>query len=338
MLILVDFETPIWLNGTQNEWRADMAKSKTKFTYAQLALAAWLNEDAANRFCVVSTDLYSSKSIALYQIEDGKIVELASPSAGCKDTALVDRLGGNLEIDYEPLMNVNGVEASHCGYKRDDGKPNAFTTFMARIGYDRYNDTHNVRLLRQGRAAAKWWQEEGEALFASLKSKRDADRDAVGRTVIIGAMCTVYAHIDQEKAKSFPAGFRHPIPDLKLVRPTWKGRVVRETKERLYIQDVVRIREDASIIRCRENDPVRGSAPNQYVDRANVLIDGPTERAEASLVAIDAERIESYRRACDTALAAALEPLLTLHARLLQAEAMHDDLMREAIADGTAKD
>lgn len=315
-----------------------MAKSKTKFTYAQLALADWLNEDSDNRFCVVATDHYSSKSIALYQIEDGKVIKLASPSAGCKDTALVDRLGGNLEIDYEPLLLVHGLEASHCGYKRDDGKPNAFNTFMAKIGYDGYKDVHSVRLLRQGRAASKWWQEEGQAFFAVLKSKRDADRASVNRTVIIGAKCKVYAHIDQEKAKSFPAGFRHPLPDLNLVRPTWKGRVVKETKERLYIQDVVRIRGDAKFVQCREQSPIRGSAPNQYVERSDILIDGATARTEARLVQIDADRIESYRRACETALAAALEPLLALHARLLQAEAMHDDLMREVIADGTAKD
>ncbi|MCV9964521.1 hypothetical protein OIU34_21765 [Pararhizobium sp. BT-229] len=313
-----------------------MAKSKTKFTYAQLALAAWLNEDAEKRFCVVATDHYSSKSIALYQIEDGKVVELASPSAGCKDTALVDRLGGNLEIDYTPLVAVNGLETSHCGYKRDDGLPNVFTTFMARIGYDRYKDTHNVRLLRQGRAASKWWQDEGEALFESLKSKRDADRASVARTVIIGSKCCVYAQIDKEREKSFPAGFRHPIPDLTLVRPTWKARVVKETKERLYIQDVVRIRDVDTM--CREGHSIRDSAPNQYVDRSNVMIDGAVEAAAARLVAIDEDRIEGYRRACDTALAAALEPLLTLHARLLQAEAMHDDVMREAIDAGTAKD
>ncbi|MCZ7860652.1 hypothetical protein O9X98_04475 [Agrobacterium salinitolerans] len=313
-----------------------MAKSKTKFTYAQLALAAWLNEDAANRFCVVATDFYSSKSIAFYQIENGKVVELASPSAGCKDTAFIDRLGGNLEIDYEPLAAVKGLNTSDCGYKHDDGQPNAFTTFMGMIGYDRYNGMHSVRLLRQGKAALKWWQEEGEALFASLKSKREAARAAVGRTVIIGSTCKVFPKIAKDTEKSFPVGFRHPIPAITLVRPTWKARVVKETKERLYIQDVVRIRDVEAW--CREGQPLRGSAPNQYVDRSDVLIDGAVEAAAARLVAIDAEHIESHRHACDTALAAALEPLLTLHSRILQAGAMHDDLMREAIADGTAKD
>ncbi|MDW9481964.1 hypothetical protein GOB57_25265 [Sinorhizobium meliloti] len=314
-----------------------MAKSKTKFTYAQLALAAWLNEDAVNRFCVVSTGHYSSKSLALYQVEDGKVVELASPSAGCKDIALIDRLGGNLEIDYAALLAAKGIEASHCDFKHDDGRPNAFTTFMSAIGYGRYEDAHGVRLLRQGRAAKRWWDEEGAKAYEILKSKRDVQRASVERTVIIGAMCVVHARIDQAKAKSFPIGFRHPIPDLPLLRPTWKARVVKETKDRLYVHDVVRIRDNDRLTHSREANPIRGSAPNQYVERSSVMIDGATERASERLVAIDEDRIDGYYRACDTALAAALEPLLALHARLVQAEAMHGDIMREAIRAGTAR-
>lgn len=313
-----------------------MSKSKTKFTFAQLALADWLAEDSEGRFAVVSTEHHSSKSIALYQIDSGVVTTICSPSAGCKDTALLDRLGGSLEINYSPLMSEKALVGNHRGFNREDGTPNGFAKFMTSVGYSGYDNAHGgLLLLRQTPTSLQWWEKKGRDAFAALKAKRDKDRADVGRTVIIGAKCRVYAHIDKEKAKSFPAGFRHPIPDMTLVRPTWKARVVRETKERLYIQDVVRIRDaDTS----REDQSVRDSAPNQYVNRSDVLIDGATETAAARLVSIDQDRIDGYRRACDTALAAALEPLLTLHARLLQAEAMHDDVMREAIEAGKAKD
>lgn len=314
-----------------------MSKSKTKFTFAQLALADWLAEDSKGRFAVVSTDHYSSKSIALHQIDNGVVTTICSPSSGCSDTALPDRLGGSLEINYSPLVAEKALVGNHRGFTREDGTPNGFEQFMTSVGYSGY-DTLNgaLLLLRQTPTSLQWWDDKGRDAFAAAKAKRDKDRADVGRTVIIGANCLVYAHIDKETQKSFPAGFRHPIPDMKLVRPRWKARVVRETKERLYIQDVVRIRDvDA---KCREDRSVRDSAPNQYVNRSDVLIDGATDTAAARLASIDEDRIEAYRRACDTALAAALEPLLTLHARLLQAEAMHDDIMREAIEAGTAKE
>jgi hypothetical protein len=310
--------------------------AKSKFSYAQLALADWLAEDSAKRFAVVSTDHHSSKSIALYQMGKDGVEVIASPSAGCKDTALLDRLGGDLEINYLPVVEARAILAQHSNFVRDDGNPNGFESFMLAIGFTDYAKAQGgLRLLRYIETSNPWWKAEGIAAFEVLKSKREAQRTAVGRTIVIGAKCLVYAHIDEEKKKSFPAGFRHPIPDLTLVRPTWTARVVKETKERLYIQDVERIRNDRS--NSRERDSIRGSAPNQFVERQNVLIDGALDDAAGRLVAIDEERIERYYSACDTALAAALEPLLTLHARLFQAEAMHDDLMGEAIAAGTAK-
>jgi hypothetical protein len=313
-----------------------MSKSKTKFTFAQLALVDWLAEDSKSRFAVVSTDHFSSKSISLYQVINNVVTTVCSPSYGCSDIALLDRLGGSLVINYSPLVNEQALVGNHRDFTREDKTANGFDKFMTSLGYSGFDtDGGGLLLLRQTPSTLQWWEDTGKNAFATLKAKRDKDRIDAGRTVIIGAECQVYPHIDKEIEKAFPIGFRHPIPNITLIRPTWKARVVRETKDRLYIHDVVRIRDVDT--KSRERQAVRDSAPNEYVNRSDVLIDGASETAAETLVSIDQDRIAAYRNACDTALAAALEPLLALHARLLQAEAMHDDVMREAIEAGRAK-
>jgi hypothetical protein len=313
-----------------------MTKSKTKFSYAQLALADWLAEDAANRFAVVATGHYDSDQIGLYQVVDGKVSTISSASTGCDDKALIDRLGGSLEIKYAPLVADKVLYGYHSHFSVEPGKDNGFQRFMKSIGYTGFDTAHGGQLLmRQTEGSMQRWEADGKAAFAELKEKRDALRAEVSRTVIIGAKCKVYPRVDAETKKSLPSGFTIPIPDLKLVRPTWKARVVRETKERLYIQDVVRIRDGGG--QALEHSPIRDSAPNQWVAREHVMVDGATERAAQTLLSVDSDRVESYYQACDTALSAALEPLLALHARLFQAEGMHDDLMREAIEKSTIK-
>ncbi|MCS4088843.1 hypothetical protein [Rhizobium sp. BK176] len=312
-----------------------MTKSKTKFSYAQLALADWLVEDAANRFAVVSTDHYSSKSIGLYQVTENGVVTIASASTGCEDISLIDRLGGSLEIKYTPLVTDKVLVGFHSQFSRD-GDDNGFKKFMKSIGYKGFDTVHGgMLLMRQTDTSMQRWEMEWKAAFAALKAKRDGLRADVGRTVIIGAKCKVHPRVDAETKKSLPYGFLLPVPDLKLVRPTWKARVVKETKERLYVQDVVRIRDtDGS---GEHHNPIRGFEPNQYVEREHVMVDGATERAAQTLLSVDTDRVEAYYQSVDNALAVALEPLLALHARLFQAEGMHDDLMREAIEASTVE-
>ncbi|MBY3155409.1 hypothetical protein HFO56_24085 [Rhizobium laguerreae] len=313
-----------------------MTKSKTKFSYAQLALADWLAEDAANRFAVVATGHYSSKAISLYQVANGEVIAISSASRGCEDKTLLDRLGGSLEINYSPLVSEKVLVGNHSDFSRDDGNDNGFTNFMKSIGYKGFDDAHGGQLLmRQTDPSMQRWEMEWKDAFSALKDKRDDLRAKASRTVIIGAKCKVYARVDAETRKSLPAGFTLPIPDLTVVRPTWKARVVRETKDRLYIQDVVRIRDAGGA--HREDNPIRGSDPNKYVDRIHAMVDGATERAAQTLLAVDTDRVEGYYQACDSALAVALGPLLTLHARLFQADGMHEDLMREAIEAATVK-
>lgn len=315
-----------------------MSKSKTKFSYAQLAFLDWLAEDPESRFAVVATGHYSSKSIALYQIENGVVTTVCSPAAGCKDLALVDRLGGSLEINYSPLVAAKALTGSNNLFVRDDGTANGFSKFMKAIGYTGFDKAHGgLTLLRQTSVPMEWWTSGGQAEFATAKAKRERDRADVGRTIVICSKCTVYPRIDEAKKRTFPAGFRHPIPDLRLVRPSFKARVVRETKGRFYIQEIEALHSPEQRRAFRENNPIRGRAPNQYVERDSVLVDGVKEEAVARLIEIDSDRVESYYQACDVALVAALEPLLSLHNRLYQAEAMHEDIMREAIEAASVK-
>ncbi len=310
-------------------------KSKPKFTYGQLALVDWLLEGAGKRFALAKTHYNAWKDLDLYEVVDGEVLELSDHKAPGK-TGLQDRLGGRLDIDYLPLQAEGCLLMHHSRGKREDGDPvNGFMRFMSSINYDRFGPDSEYRLIRMGSKTAEWWDTTGAPTFAPMKEKRETARKAVARTVVIGTRSTVKPRIDPEKEKSFPVGFRHPVPDLKIVRPTYVATVVKETKDRLYIQNITRIRDAARYFEEREDSPIQGRAPNQFVDKSRVIADGIKGELPRNILNVDAERVESYHEACDVALEAALEPLLSLHARLFQAESMHEDLMRDAIQSDT---
>lgn len=312
------------------EWRGMVTKSrKNRLSFGHLALVDWLMEAPATRFALENTWYRASKDLTLREVVDGKVVTFASSSTPT-NPELVDRLGGSLEIDPSALINVNAVHSNHSLAKpAADREKNGFVLFMESIGQTEKTDLdYGYRLLRITDSNREWWNTVGKAEFEAMKKERDEARKAVGRTIVIGATCNIGPRIDPETEKLFPAGFKHPLPTLTLVRPTYSATVVRETETRLYVQDVVRLRKSEG----RESETVRGSAPNQYVDRSNVIADGISDAGPKAILAVDAERVSSFHEACDEALSVALGPLLNLHSRLFQAESMHDDLMREAIS------
>ena len=306
------------------------AAKKAKFTFGQLALVDWLLESPDTRFVVENAYYNCWKELSLYEIADGETRQLSGSSVSAEPEFL-DRLGGSVEIDTTKLVADRAVLAQHSLHKREGGDKNGFALFMESVGMTQYVSDTGYRLLRAKGASSAWWEETGRALFEAMKKKRDDTREAVGRTIVIGTWCRVQPKIDPVKARAFPVGFKLPIPELVVFRPTFTATVVKESKDRLYVQNVVRLRGETSYLLSSEETVVRGRAPKQFVERRHVMADGVGEGGPKKMLAVDAERIESYHEACDKALAAALDPLLNFYARQFQAESMHDDLMREAV-------
>lgn len=312
------------------------AGRKDKLGFAQLALVDWLLEAPTTRFVLGNVNLYSSlyvsKALTLCEVIDGDTVTLASPATTTTNVELEDRLGGSFEIDIRLLVEEKVLHSNRSTAESANGdQKNGFVQFMESIGCTEFNSPHGHRLLRAVSKTAEWWGSVGKAQFDELKDKRDAVRREAARTIVIGARMVVEPRIDPPKAKTFPEGFRHPIPNLVLTRPTYTATVVKETKSRLYVQNVVRIRPEPRYREGSENHPIQGRAPNQYVERSHVMADGISALSPARMLEVDAERVDSYHESCDKALTAVLEPLLSLHNRLFQAKAMHDDLMKDAV-------
>ena len=307
---------------------------KTGLRFPQLALADWMNEKADCRFAVANTERHAFPGLRFYEVAEGKAIAIASP-ARRGTPEFLDRIGGKIDIDHSPLVEAGALLAQHSRFRREDGADNGFNTFMGQYPELGSWQHGSWLLLRVHAPAAEWWAVEGAVAFAALKAKRDRERAKVGRTVIIGANAVVHPGIPAS-AGPFPAGFRHPLPDLRVMRPTWKAKVVKEGKDRVYVQDIVRLRDPVPF-GDEQRDVIKGRAPNQYVDTANIMADGVSDAAVARFTALDSEMVADFHRAADKALAEAIGPLLELHTRTVQSQAMYADLFREAAEGGRGK-
>jgi hypothetical protein len=318
-----------------------------KLEYGTFALVEWLLEGTL-RFATTQRQL-RKYGLSLWEINtepgDRKFVKHVGDGTyhGASNDkerapALIDRLGGDLDIAYEPLWNRKIITGNWSHTKNDKG-PNAFWRFFDTVGETLFSrEAYDVALIRCTDNTLEWWNAQGREYFEALKEKRYSDRAKVARTVLIGSRCTIRAEIPPQIAERLPQGFRHPMPDTTVVRPTWTATVVKETATRLYVTDVVRVREERKALAwSREPDTIRGRAPNHYVDRADVIADHADTALVNKLVHIDADAAETVVTAAEQALREMVPILLNMFNRTFQNEVSRDEMTKEAIAQHQAR-
>jgi hypothetical protein len=303
-------------------------KKKVKsLSYPSLALIDWLMEKPSLRFVIRDED-WRGHDTNLYEIIDGEAVRVAASLFNEGDPALLDRLGGRVGFDFEPLRQSGVLCMNRPDAAVKDGEvDNGYHAFLKSAGVTVPDSGYN-RLHRVVRETRVWWEAEGKAAFQRLREKRDADRAKANRIIVIGIRCTVEPKIDPEKKALLPNGFKLPLPNLRLTRPTYTATVVKETQSRLYIKDVQRIRNGSDGL---EPSVIKGREPNQYIEREHVMVDGVASAFPRNIIDVDAERVASFQSACASTLDEVMGPLLNLYDRIFQAEASHADLMQEAI-------
>nr|WP_250807040.1 hypothetical protein [Neorhizobium tomejilense] len=306
----------------------DSKKAKA-LSFAPLALVDWLLESPSTRFVIRDED-WRGNDTHIYEVRDGDAVRIASSMGNSGEPDFLDRLGGKVGFDLESLRQSNVLQNNRSDAVAKNGaEKNGYKEFLNSIGVTVSDPGYN-RIYRVGNHTAAWWEESGKARFVKLKEKRDEERARANRIIVVGAKCTISPVIDPDKKKLLPVGFKLPMPSIRITRPSHTATVVKETDTRIYVRDVQRIRP-AMGFEAREESVIKGKEPNQYIERESLMVDGVRSATPRNIIDADAERVADYHAACKTTLDAVLEPLLALHARLFQAESMHEDLMREAI-------
>lgn len=319
------------------QMEADMAPRKFKPTYPQLALFDWLMERDRRRFFSHHSGIAATHEVWLYETdgvdENGKkkLVRLLPNSEGmegrAKAAALIERLGGRATIQTWQLL-----QQGHIAGLSMNSNSEAFEAFSSQFNKAMWHWSEHLYVVTdKGRA---WWKETGRELFEAEKSKRDKERAAVERVVLLGRVERVRPEVPREIATRVPEGMSLPLPSRSVLRPQATAVVVKETTTRLYLRDVSWLRPVDYSSRV-----VEGREPSEYVAREHVILDGAEPETVERLMKIDAEYVEDVNRIAEQAVNSILPALLSLDSRLKQKDAEREDMMKEAIeAANSAKE
>jgi hypothetical protein len=242
--------------------------------------------------------------------------------------ALLDRLGGRDTIDYHVLYafkfihGFNGL--GHVGVDRAQSRKN-YEAFVAKLDRDYFHFSQTAYVLT--RSGYEFWKEKGRAMATEARARREAERAAVARTVLIGGPATVRPRLPVDLAKKIPKGLQLPLPSRRIVVPYATATVVKSTPTRLYVRDVEILPSTEGLA----TRPIGGSVPHQYVSPEAVMVDDCSPRLAARLAEIAVE-FQADADAIGARIVEEMLPkLLDLDSRLKQKDAERADAVAEAL-------
>lgn len=317
---------------------------KDKLDYKHLALISWLMEEPGRRF--TSTYMHgrrrgSTKYFRLVNKDaEGRMdLELVYPdprdnrsysssdreAAQKYNIAFLDFFGGNADVDLPYNRNflnrygLYGRDIEHVLNKLKEPRDNLFSSEHV------YFPNKNM---------LEYWKEEGKAKFLELKEQREAQRKSVERLVLIAPEVEWTPPVPDDLRSSLPKGVKPPIPRQTLRIPIAVARVVKETSGRLYIQDVeeldVKNGTSAGYSNC-----ISGSAPNQYVSKSDVFVDGISMEEVNKYSNTYKEYIADVNRIVTKEMEEMINTIKNLSNRFDQKKAELEDMIRE-ISDTTS--
>lgn len=315
-----------------------MAKSpsRPKIGYPALALLDWLCEKGPDARIFAGGE----HGVYLYEVQppgpDGKRkLVRAWPVSGPLERnpeaqALLDRLGGRATIDYHALYTSKFIRGynglGHVGTDRAQARRN-YEAFVARLDKDYFHFSQTAYVLT--REGYEFWKDKGRAMAAEARARRDAERAATARTVLIGRPATIRPRLPAELAKRIPKDLHLPLPSRRIVAPYATATVVRTTPTRLYVRDVETLPATESF----GERPIGGSFPHQFVSPEAVMVDDCSPRLAVRLAEITAE-FQAEADAIGTRIVEEMLPkLIDLDSRLKQKDAERADAVAEALRE-----
>jgi hypothetical protein len=255
------------------------------------------------------------------------------------DPDLLERLGGRDVTDLRALegygldrfqrSEFEGSARSRPGVPRI--APERLRAVLERHGADAFGYTDNVYLPSD--LTMRLWREGAREEARLRRDARAAERERTRRLVVIGAPWASSAAIPAGMARLLPPRFRFPIQRPPVVRPYAFAEVVRETAGRLYLGDVRTVPAPGGSF---ARDPVHGTRPNAYVDRADVMADGVSPEPARRLADAFAEDARDRDAARERLMAAIVDPIAQWQSGELQRDAERDDAIAAILAGPAA--
>lgn len=313
-------------------------KSAGKPGILELSLLGWLAADAKNRFAIASEHSFACYE-KLTPREDGlrPVRKLADYQKDDASDALKAWFGG--VIAWKPgalLEDERFVRYVMLGtaFKKEDRE-----LFKAAVADVYIPGSWNLSSVYIGatEAGIEWWNSTGAELHASLLEKiaarREKDR-AAERRAVFGWVMHFDRKIPERIQDMLPQGMELPLPRLSGLRPMFTARIVRETPDRFYVEDVQPLNRASSLIATLG---VRSHGKHQYVDRDRLMLDYASQADAAALLEFDQSQQQDHAERCHRA-AEELEPIIRRYiAGSVQNEAEHADRMRELLASLAAR-
>lgn len=260
---------------------------------------------------------------------DGRKPKLARvyPVGGEADDAILRRFGGTVTRDMGrffrdgTLVSYNRMRMPTAELERERD------AFAEAYDFGPNSWPHWLKYIVPTGKGRGWWNREGKALLDAAAAAREAETRAVSRYVLLGGPSRIRGAVPREVAETFPARFPPPSPTLTMDRrPAAFARVVRETANRFYLDDVVRLPGGGT-------SPVEGSTPNLYCPRAAVIAENVTLEAAMAAAAAAEEIQQDLDRIAATVADEVLPAYLRMADRIEQKKAEYEDLLRDRLAD-----
>ena len=310
-----------------------MADPKIKMTFAELALLDWLCEPGqARRIFTVHPLLSGSSQMYFYELselgENGK-----QSISMIQNRERLDQL--RMRFGRENFSTMNLIRAKFLSHWHSlshrshgsDGAKSSYDKLIDRFDRNPFHYSDGIHAINKD--GYQYWKDIGRNEYELQLEQQRLSREAVGRTVVIGARARIYLTMDAEMRRAFPAGFPVPLPTRTYRRAFATAEVVKETANRFYLTNVQRL--PGGDVQWGD-DPIEGKEPNCYIPRDAVLLDHASPAAVRALQDIDAEFIDSQTQAMRKTYDELLPILQALDSRLAQQVAQREDMVREALA------
>lgn len=298
----------------------------------ELSLLGWLAADPKVRFAIESEHSFACYE-KLAPREDGlrPIRKLADFQKDDASSALKEWFGGKIAWKAGALAGDGFFDRYvmlGTAFKKEDRE-----LFKAAVADVYIPGSWNLSSVYIGatEAGIEWWKSTGAELHASLLAKIAAKREkhrAAERRAVFGWVMHFDRKTPERIQDMLPQGMELPLPRLSGLRPMFTARIVKETPDRYYIEDVQSLNRASSLIATLG---VRSHGKHQYVDRDRLMLDHASQADAAALLEFDLSQQQDHTDRCHRA-AEELEPIIRRYvAGAVQNEAEHADRMRELL-------
>jgi len=305
-----------------------MMTAPLKLSFSDLALLDWLVEMPGKRIFTTSSTM-RSKGFDVYELSeknaDGKREARCLSNRYGTNEELLKRLGGKIGINSSSLFKC-GFFNSYSGTFQNRDK---FAELVDHLVSNPFHWSDTVYI--PTKKLRDWWEANGRKMFETEREKRENARTAVSRRIVIGCRMSIKPEIPDEWKDTY-SQLRSQLPNLDkaVVRPYAFATVTKETATRVYIEDVEIIKPTRSRVEYGDA-PIRGNAPNQYVELTAIMADRVSSHGAAKLVEFEREYADDFARISGEAMAKIIPIIRDLDLRQKQKEAERDDMLRELI-------